>query len=184
MNSTAKYSFALLTTGALAASAIVCALAACTVGSTTDGDTDGGKNTSSSGTVSSSTSSSGAATSSSGAVADAGTCTQNHSGIILDSQACQDCLNTSCCNETAACFNVADVSDGTGCDKYLDCLTSCDDKPETVDSCKGLCKTAAQPQVPGLYDSYLTCRTNSCASACAIDTTTGGPPDPADGGKQ
>jgi len=156
------------------------ALAACTVGSTTDGDTDGGHNTSSSGSTSGSTTSSSGSTTSSSGSTDGGACPQNTSNIILDSVECQNCLNTSCCAETAACFNVKDdsASSKQGCDAYLDCLLKCDDNTDS-DSCKGLCKAAAIDAVPGLYDTYLTCRTNNCTSACStVDA------DPADGGKQ
>ncbi len=161
MNTSAKILFTLVAAGALGAVAL-----ACTVTSGTVDDTDGGSNTS--------TSSSSSSSSSSGGTVDGGADTGSSGGLCpeltytggLENEACETCLRTSCCAETAACWNLAEKVDSkTGCEDYAQQLGECDTDPDP-NQCKTFAKSVLRDGVADGWNTFIGCAKSKCSAQC------------------
>lgn len=95
--------------------------------------------------------------------------------------ACQSALESACCAELTACFNIvpsanADAGGADDCNKYSACIPKCRFKadgktPETDDkliaACQDDCDALTQKSVITAYEAIVKCTTNNPASNTA-----------------
>ena len=94
---------------------------------------------------------------------------------------CQKSLESECCAELTACFNIVpDTTDAGGgtddCNKYSQCIPKCRFKidgttPETdnekIGACQDDCDLASSPSVITAYEAIVKCTTDKPASNAA-----------------
>ncbi len=95
----------------------------------------------------------------------------------LIDDACQLCLETTCCGQLKGCYNVTPGDGTVNCDDYAACVdeNSCELDPAKPSSdtdagallCDG-CRSAADPKVPPAFNEIFTCASQNCKAACKI----------------
>lgn len=89
-------------------------------------------------------------------------------------EACQTCLEKSCCLEIKNCFSLpGDADNGKlDCAGFKDCLDDCSAKPagqEQDDCIKECTDTLAAAGVVDAWQSLTACTDQSCATECAAE---------------
>jgi hypothetical protein len=134
--------------------------AGCTVTSGTVNDSEGG-------TVTTPTPDSGTDSAANAAASCPGNTKQKANFI---SAACQAALDTSCCAELTACFDIVPVAGDAGgptddCNTFSSCIAACKSQPD-VATCENECNLAAPQDVQNAYDAITACATAKANTAC------------------
>ncbi len=96
----------------------------------------------------------------------------------LVGDACQACLETTCCAQLKGCYNVVPPDNTTvDCDTYARCVgpsegggndcTVLDPAQDAGADCE-LCRTAAAPGVVEGFNAIFTCASTNCQTECGL----------------
>ncbi len=166
MNSSAKkLSLSFLAAAALGAASWM----GCTVNSGTVDDVDGGsQNNNNNNNGDDKDSGTGTTDTDSGTTGTVGSVCQSGQKSVFVDNACQLCLENSCCTELKGAYDIpADRTgaklDGNG---YTECINDCNADADP-DGCYKLCDDNAVEGVPAAYDAIVVCGKTNCETDCS-----------------